>query len=248
MKKAMSIIIKIISIICILSIIYFSYKIITWKIHVDENNNIKEDINKKIKIDSKSTQEEKYTIDFNSLKNENSDTIAYLKVNNTNIDYIVVKGEDNSFYLNHNFKKSWNIAGWIFADFHNKFDETDKNMIIYGHDTKDGSMFGTLNKILTKEWYEKEENQKIVLVTENNTYYYEVFSIYTIIAEDYYINTIFSSEEEFDTFIKKLKSRSIVDFHKEVSGKDKILTLSSCIGNGEKRVVLHAKLMEMSTK
>ena len=70
-----------------------------------------------------------------------------------------------------------------------------------------------------------------------------MFSTYSIKPEDYYINTEFKDNDEFDKFIKKLKSRSIYDYKVEVSGEDKILTLSSCIGDGTKRVVLHAKLI-----
>jgi len=190
-------------------------------------------------------QEVKYNIDFKTLRETNNDTVAYIKVNNTNIDYVVVKGNDNSYYLKHNFEKKWNVSGWIFADYHNKFDESDKNIIIFGHNTRDGSMFGTLKNTLNENWYKNEENQKIVLVTENGTYYYQVFSTYSIKPEDYYINTEFKNNAEFDNFIKKLKSRSLYDYGIEVSGEDKILTLSSCIGDGTKRVVLHAKLIEM---
>ena len=105
-------------------------------------------------------------------------------------------------------------------------------------------MFGTLKNILNKDWYENEDNLKVVLVTEKGTYYYQVFSAYSIKPEDYYINTEFKNNDEFDKFIKKLKSRSIYDYGIEVSGEDKILTLSSCIGAGTKRVVLHSKLTE----
>ena len=235
------------SIIILTCIIYSSYQVITWKQHVDENEKIQENIKDKIIIIDpeldESNPEPEYQIDFNSLKETNSDTVAYVKVNNTNIDYVVVKGKDNSYYLKHNFEKKWNVAGWIFGDYHNKFDESDKNIIIYGHNTKDGSMFGTLKKVLDKDWYENEDNYKIVLVTEKGIYYYQVFSTYSIKPEDYYINTEFKDNDEFDKFIKKLKSRSIYDYKVEVSGEDKILTLSSCIGDGTKRVVLHAKLI-----
>lgn len=252
MKKIVPIIIKIISILCIISIIYFSYKIITWKIHVDQNKKIKEEMKDKIKIIKPSSssnipEKAKYNIDLKSLREENKDAIGYIKVNNTNIDYIIVKGKDNSFYLNHNFKKEWNIAGWIFMDYRNKLD--DNNIIIYGHDTKDGSMFGTLQNILTKDWYSNKNNYEVIFVTEEDTYYYEVFSIYTIVPEDYYITTSFNNENEYEKFLNTIKSRSIYNFNTDLKKEDKILTLSSCIGNyGEKRVVLHARRKEMSTE
>ena len=104
-------------------------------------------------------------------------------------------------------------------------------------------MFGSLKNILNKDWYENEDNRLVVLVTKNNIYYYEVFSIYTTEIEDYYINTIFN-EKEYEEFVNKIKSRSIYNYNIDVTSNDKILTLSTCSSNGKKRLVLHAKLKD----
>lgn len=225
---------------CLFGMIYSLIKIINWKKDVDDNKKIVESIKENITIDE---EDDSIKIDFKSLKKQNSDTIAYIKVNGTNIDYAVVKGNDNSYYLNHNFNKEYNSAGWIFADYHNKFDETDNNIVIYGHNTKDGSMFGTLKKVLDKSWQENKDNIEVTLITEKGQYKYQIFSTYSIIAEEYYINTIFNSNDEYSQFINIIKTRSNYDYNVEVDSKDKILTLSSCIGDGKKRVVLHAKLI-----
>lgn len=236
--------------ICLVGITFSLYNITKWYLENKENSKIKKILEKSIvdvkneNLENKEETVKKYKIDFNSLKEQNNDTIAYVKLNNTNIDYIVVKGNNNDYYLKHNFYKNRNNSGWIFADYHNKFDESDKNIIIYGHNTKDGSMFGTLKTVLNKDWYENKENHKILLMTEKGTYYYLVFSTYSIIPEDYYINTKFNDNNAFENFIKTIKSRSIYDFGIDVTKDDKILTLSSCINNGKKRVVLHAKLIE----
>lgn len=181
-----------------------------------------------------------YEIDFQSLKEKNSDVVSFLKVNGTDIEYVVVKGEDNSFYLYHTFDKSSNAAGWIFADYANKMDGTDKNIIIYGHNMKNGTMFGTLKNILTEEWYLNEENRYITYISENETSIYEVFSVYQIKSEDYYRKTDFK-KEEFTEFIKIIKSRSQYLFPVDVYASDHILTLSTCATNNKYRVVLHAK-------
>ncbi len=225
---------------CFIGVLYFSYKIITYKKDLDVNDNIKNEINEFVIKEN----ENKYNIDFKSLKEKNPDTVAYIKVNNSKIDYVVVKGKDNKYYLKHNFNKEKNRAGWIFADFHNKFDESDKNIVIYGHNMNNGSMFGTLKYTMNKEWYLNEDNYMIDLVTENKIYTYQVFSIYRIDAEDYYINTIFKTDKEFEKFVKKIKSRSVYKFNVDVTKNDKILTLSSCVGIKGKRVALHAKLVE----
>ena len=237
-KKYRILLITIFTLICLVGIIYSILNIVDWKKDVDSNKDIKEEIEEKIVIDEK---DDSYKIDFTSLKEQNSDTIAYLKVNGTNIDYIVVKGKDNSYYLKHNFNKEYNIAGWIFADYHNLFDESDRNIVIFGHNTKDGSMFGSLKNVLESNWQENKDNLEITLITEKGQYKYQVFSTYSIKPEDYYINTIYNNDNEF---LNKVKSRSNYNYNIEVNSNDKVLTLSSCIGDGKKRVVLHAKLIE----
>ena len=247
-KIKKTIIAKGIIVICFLGVIYSSYNIIYWKKSVHENALIKEKNSKNINIikdkDSDNKEEYYYDIDFESLKKENNDTVAYIKVNNTNIDYIVVKGNDNEYYLSHNFDKKYNIAGWIFADYHNKIDESDKNIVVYGHNTQDGTMFGSLKNILEKSWQEDENNWIITFITELNEYKYRVFSTYSIYPEDYYINTEFTDNQEFFEFVNKIKKRSDYDYNVDVTEDDRILTLSGCINKGAKRVVLHAKLIE----
>ena len=240
MNKKKKMIIKFIMLICLLVLVYSLYNIVMWYIDNKKNESIKEEIKEIIENNS-----EDNTIDFSTLKEKNKDIVAYLKVNNTNIDYVVVKGSDNSYYLKHNLYKENNRAGWIFMDYHNKLDGNDKNIVIYGHNTRDGTMFGTLRNVVTKEWYENEDNYIINLVLDGEVLTYQVFSTYSIKVEDYYINTIFKDNNEFNTFINTLKKRSVYDYGVEVSGEDSILTLSTCTGNGKSRMVLHAKLIPL---
>lgn len=232
MKKTATIIFMII---CLSVFIFSGYKIISWYLANKENKKINEETKQAITI-----TKGKVKVDFEKLKKQNSDAIAYLKVNNTNINYVVTKTTNNDYYLNHNFNKDYNISGWVFADYRNNFDDTDKNIIIYGHNTMDDSMFGSLKNILKKDWYTNQDNLKITLITENKEYKYKVFSIYQIEAEDYYIKTKFESNE-FIKFVNEIKSRSIHDFKEELNNDDIILTLSTCSQTGKERVVLHAK-------
>ncbi len=239
MKKKNKTFVKIFMTICLLLMLYSAYNIVTWYLDNKKNETIKEEINEIINSNS----EDKNDIDFVKLKEKNKDIVAYLKVNNTNIDYVVVKGSDNSYYLKHNLYKQSSVAGWIFMDYHNKLDNSDKNIVIYGHNTFNGTMFGTLRNVIKKDWYENEENHIINLVTEDGVMTYQVFSTYSIKVEDYYINTIFKDNNEFNTFVNTLKKRSVYDYQVDVDGEDSILTLSTCTGNGKSRMVLHAKLI-----
>lgn len=227
---------KVVMLICLIGIIYSGYHIIKWRMNVTGNEKIKEEIMTNINKDS-------YEVNFEKLKSQNKDTIAYLTVNNTSVDNVVVKGSDNDYYLNHNFDKTSNVAGWIFADYRNRFDGEDKNIIIYGHNMRDGSMFGTLKTALNPDWQNNKENKVVTLITEKGKFKYEVFSTYIIEAEEYYLNTEFASDSEYEKFLNTLKERSNHDFGVSLSTSDKILTLSTCSGNGNKRVVLHARLI-----
>ena len=237
------IILKILLILFLIILIHSSIEIIKWYINNNQNLNLKEELSSLVTINiiSKEEQiEDEYKIDFNSLKEMNQDAVAFLKVNGTNIEYFVVQGNDNQYYLNHSFDKSYNKAGWIFADYRNKLDGTDKNLIIYGHNRRNNSMFGTLENILKEEWYNNEKNRQIIFVTENESYTYETFSVYKIEVEDEYIQTKFS-ERAYVNFLTMIKSRSVVDFGIDVTSDDNILTLSTCADDSKYRIVLHAK-------
>ena len=220
-------------------LIYSGIKIFKWYKDKTNNNKIAEQIKSTVIVEEKNEDENKE--EYNKLKEQNNETVAWIKVNNINVEYPVVRATNNSFYLNHSFDKSKNSAGWIFADYKNKFDNTDKNIVIYGHNMRDGSMFGSLKNILNSDWYDNEENTDITLCTENEKSIYKVFSIYKIESEDYYIKTEFSNENEFEKFIKTLKKRSIKNFNIDISKEDSILTLSTCANNNKYRVVLHSK-------
>ena len=247
MKKKINIIVIIhlvLTLIFAIILVYSIFNIGQWVINNKENKDIKNDMSKYIFIENNDSEDNKYVIDFKKIKEKNPDTVGYIKVNNTSINYIVVKGSDNSYYLNHNFNKEYNKSGWIFSDYKNKYDGTDKNIILYGHNIKDGSMFGTLYKVLNKNWYDNPDNYIIDFVTENNSYKYQVFSVYEIDEEDYYIQTEFNNDNNINDFINTLKNRSYKDFGIEVNNNDQILTLSTCNKGSSKRIVLHSKLIK----
>lgn len=242
MKRKKKIISILLAELCMIGIVYSTLKIIEWKKNTEKNKEIKEILEDAITIINE--QEQKYIVDFKKLKEQNSDTVAYLRVNNTNINYVVVKGTDNDYYLNHNFNKEYNVAGWIFVDYKNNLDGNDKNIVIYGHNMQDGSMFSQLKEILTSNW-QNNTNKQITLITENKTLTYQIFSSYTIEAEDYYITTNFQNDESFRNFINTVSNRTYYNYNVEVNESDNILTLSTCTGTGNNRIVVHAKQINL---
>ena len=182
--------------------------------------------------------------DFDKLKEINTDIVGFIEVDNTNISYPVVKSSDNSYYLNHSYKKEKNNIGSIFLDYRNDLDNLSKNNIIYGHGRLDNTMFGSLNNLLDSSNLDSKESYYITLSTPNSIMTFKIFSVYTIPKEGYYIKTYFSSNKYFKEFLETIIKRSIYNFNTDLNTSDKILTLSTCKDNFGKRVVVHAKLLK----
>lgn len=183
-------------------------------------------------------------VDFTELKKINNDVKGWIQVNGTNINYPFVQASDNKYYLNHSFNKTLNYAGWVFLDYRNNL-TNNKNTIIYAHGRLDKTMFGSLRNILSSGWLNNTDNYVVKLSTEKENTLWQVFSVYHIPTTSDYIQTEFSSDDEFLQLITKLKDRSMFNFNTDVNSNDNILTLSTCYSDTEK-VVLHAKLIKKS--
>ncbi len=188
-------------------------------------------------------------VDFTELKEKNSDLAGWLTVGGTNINYPFVQAADNDYYLTHSFDKSTNRAGWLFMDYRNDKNEYGKNTIIYAHNMKDKTMFGSLKTLLNKSWYNNEDNRVIKMSSEKYNTLWQIFSVYTIVTTNDYIWTDenFSSEAQYQEFLDKIKGRSYTDFKTSVNSKDRILTLSTCHGS-DKKLVVHAKLIKIAAR
>lgn len=186
-------------------------------------------------------------VDINALKEKNKDTVGWINVNNTNINYPYVQGKDNKYYLNHSYDKSYNEAGWVFLDYRNNSTLSDKNNILYAHSRLDKTMFGSLSKTLKSNWYNNKDNHIIRLSTEIENTMWQIFSVYKIPEETYYITTNFSNDSEYEKFLNIIKERSIHNFNTDININDKVLTLSTCYSDTE-RTVVHAKLIKRSSR
>ena len=193
-------------------------------------------------IDEEKAYDE-YELAFKELIDVNSETVGWLKINNTRIDLPVVQTTDNKYYLNHDFNKNYNSMGWVYADYRNSFPELSQNTIIYGHTYKDTIMLSSLQYVLKDVWLNNKDNYLIEFNTLDGAKKWHVFSIYTIEKTSDYLETNFSFDE-FKTFINKIKERSIKDFNVDINSTDRILTISTCYIDDDHRLVVHAKLMD----
>ncbi len=184
-------------------------------------------------------------VDINKLKTFNPDTIGFIKVMGTNINYPFVQTLDNDYYLNRSYDKTYNNAGWIFLDYRNN-EFNDKNTIIYGHGRINGTMFGSLKDTLKSSWQNNKDNYIIKISTEKENSIWQIFSVYKIATTSDYLQTTFS-DNEFESFISLIKERSSYNFETNVTNEDKVLTLSTCYNDNDKMVV-HAKLIKYVQK
>ncbi len=178
-------------------------------------------------------------IDFTSLQAINEDVIGWIEVEALDINYPIVVGDDNEYYLHRTFRHQDNFAGSIFMDYLCRPDFSGRNTIIYGHNMKNGSMFGTLHEFRKQETYDK--SPYFWIYTKDRIYQYEIFSCAEVgtYSEIYQID--FASQEEFRNFIDIGLSRSVVQTGVDVSMNDTVVTLSTCTGNTETRFVVQGK-------
>lgn len=258
----------------VILVIIFMIGINYYKNYVDEQHylGIENNLKEIIKVNQKKTEEEnpldviepgdedftttttttttvydiQYEKVFSTLQEINKDTVGWLTVNNTRIDYPVVQAKDNDYYLRHDYYQNKNRHGWIFMDYRNNPDELNENTIIYGHNLANQTMFGTLRYALNSYWYKKSANQIITFNTPNENMKFQIFSIYTIPTTNDYLDITFPTTDAYQSYIDLVKGRSIYDFNIEVTTGDKILTLSTCANGNDKRLVIHAKLIKES--
>ena len=179
---------------------------------------------------------------------KNEDTYGYIHIPNTKISYPLVQCEDNDFYLKHGFDGRPLAVGAIFIDFRNtKTIETNRNIIIYGHNMFNGSMFCDATKFVEDGNFFMNTENDIEITTFDGHYTFRVFSAYPTNKYDKYFRTYFASDEEFLTFLTEREAKSL--YHRDditLSADDVIITLSTCIlGNEDGRYAVHAKLIKV---
>lgn len=174
----------------------------------------------------------------------NDDTVGWLSLNNTKINYPVTQSSDNDYYLNRDFYGRRTANGWVFMDYRNDPINLSKNTVIYGHALLSGYMFGDLRETIKSSWYKNDDNLYITFNTLYQEMKWEVFSIYRTPYTTDYLKVNFFDDEDFLDFVDLIKGRSVYNFGVKVEKGDYILTLSTCSGNDNGRLVLHAKLVK----
>ena len=159
------------------------------------------------------------------LKSINNNYEMWIQIPNTEINYPVVQAEDNEYYLKHNFKNKSNMSGTIFVDYRNNIDE-DKNIIIYGHNMRNGTMFNNITKFKDESFF--NNNNTINIIRNNTLYQYEIFSVYVEDESKVSLDTEFADNEIFVNYALNEGAKSIYNKNITITEEDKIITLVTC--------------------
>ena len=159
------------------------------------------------------------------LKSINSDYKMWIQIENTNINYPVVQGSDNDYYLKHNFRKESNISGTVFVESANDIDN-DKNIILYGHNMRNGTMFNNITNYKEESFF--NEDNKINIIMNNTLYEYEVFSVYVKNVSEVNLAIGFANEDEFINYAYNEADESLYKKDVDFSAEDNLITLVTC--------------------
>lgn len=189
-----------------------------------------------IKIDTSQVVEDKTErmLQVEELKKENGDTIGWLEIPNTNINFPVMQGTDNEYYMTHTYKKEESKDGSIFLDKNYNWDLPSSNLLLYGHNNKNGNMFEGLLKYKEESYY--KENPTIKFTTTKEDCEYEIIAVFlsrvyyknekNVFRYYYFVNA--NNEEEYNEFVSNAKKSSIYDTGITAQYGEQLLTLSTC--------------------
>ena len=175
------------------------------------------------KNESDSSVKTERMLKLENLQKENNDIVAWIEIEKTNINYPVLQGNDNDFYMNHNYKKGYSQSGSIFLDKDCSLFPLSSNLLIYGHNMKNGTMFKDLLKYESKKYFESHSNIRFTTNMEDSTY--EIISAFkskvyyasekNVFRYYYFINA--NSEDDFNEFVNNVKKSSLYDTGREAT-------------------------------
>ena len=211
---------------CIISILTCSYLLINYYIlEPRKNSSNLDELKNIVELDNKE-------IDINALKSINQNFWGWLRIDNTNIDYPVLQTNNNEFYLTHDSDGNKSKHGSIFFDYQVILDDNtkSKNIVIYGHNIKNQTMFNSLDKYKDKDFYNTANIIK--LYTEEGKKIYKIFAVLIVDinnADQYlgYWNTNFT-DEQFEELLDNINKKKLYDTGVNVDKSSHVLTLSTC--------------------
>ena len=177
------------------------------------------------------------------LLERNEETVGWITITNTPINYPLVQHTDNQYYLNHNSVNEPSAYGGIYVDYRNDKGLIDRNTLIYGHNMNNGTMFHELVKYKERDFFEQHPYMYVSNLYE--TFTYEIFSVYVVDADVETVEVTYESDEAFLNYIQSCQARSIWPKSIDLEPTDQIITLVTCSYETDNaRTLIQAKLIK----
>mgnify|MGYP002510649738 FL=1 len=186
-------------------------------------------------------------IDFAGLQEMNPEIYAWIRIPGTEVDYpIVQRPEDDAYYLDHTIEGAEGLPGSIYTESLNKKDFTDKNTVIYGHNMKDNTMFGSLKDY--KDSAYMDEHSEVYIYTPEHIFTYKIFGAVTYDSRHIMVAFDFAQDEQYQAYLDSLSQvrnmASYINTDIPVTTADRIITMSTCNGNNDQRFLVEAVLID----
>lgn len=169
-------------------------------------------------------------MDFSALRQQNPDVLGWILIPGTRVSYPVVQGTDNSYYLDHTWRGGKNSVGAIFMECRNSSDLSDFNTIIYGHRMNNRSMFGTLSQYKSRSYW--QAHPYVYLTDDSGTHRYEIFAAGEVSVDSDVYRLGLRRDSSRQSFLDSCLALSALNTGVTPHTYDKVLTLSTCTGNG----------------
>ena len=169
-------------------------------------------------------------IDLNALREENEDVIGWIFIPDTKINYPLLQWTDNTFYLDHTWTQSNNASGSIFMEYQNSPDFSDFNTIIYGHNMRNGTMFGSLHNYRRPNYW--KNHPYVYIVNDHGVFRFDVFAAQSASTQSVIYGLGIESDQRKEEFIRFARDYSFFETDIVPTAEDRILTLSTCTGSG----------------
>ncbi|MBE6972357.1 MAG: class B sortase [Ruminococcaceae bacterium] len=171
-----------------------------------------------------------WSVDLGQLQQANEDVLGWIAIPGTQLDYPILQGEDNQYYLNHTWQGKRNAAGSVFLECKMQPDLSGFNTIIYGHNMKNGSMFGSLRQYRTQSHW--QEYPCIYIVNDKGIHRYDIFAAFEAEVRGYTYRLDVNTPEKKQAFLDYSAERSAIETDLVPTVEDSVITLSTCTGNG----------------
>lgn len=241
-KKNKKQIYTVLMLICAVVFFFALYKVVTilmdYKAIDDYYDKTNEDFVTTEELDSG----QKINVDLQKLIDINDDVCGWIYMEDTVVSYPILQGPSNDFYLFRDYEKNYLVAGSIFLESTSARDFSDSHTIVYGHNMRNGSMFGSLDKFMDGQY--RDEHPYIHILTADGQWHrYEIFSSYIADIDDGTFTIFNDNQQEYDKYLALCAQKNLYSNTTPPADGERILTLSTCTEDSDdyKRYVLQAK-------